>query len=143
MKKISLISTCIVLIMSACNSSKKTVNASANLNGEWELNYISGPRIAFQGLYPDQKPTINFDTEGHKVFGKNSCNVYNGTLHVKGSSISFVDSKMAVSLMACPGDGEAIYMKMLEKIDSYAIADNGKELSLSGNGVVLMRFIKK
>lgn len=143
MKKISILSTCIVLILSACNSSKKTVNTSTSLNGEWELNYITGPRIAFQGLYPDQKPTINFDVEGQKVFGKNSCNVYNGKLNISGNSISFADSKMAVSMMACPGEGESVYMKMLEKIDSFAVIENGKELTLSGNGVVLMRFAKK
>ena len=32
-------------------------NANA-LNGNWELNYITGPRIAFDGLYPEKKPVL-------------------------------------------------------------------------------------
>ncbi len=31
------------------------------LPGTWELNYISGKRIAFEGLYPDKKPQISLN----------------------------------------------------------------------------------
>ena len=34
---------------------------TASLDGTWELNYVAGPRIAFNGLYPNNKPTITFD----------------------------------------------------------------------------------
>lgn len=36
------------------------------LSGTWELDYISGPRIAFQGLYPNEKPSITFDLSTKK-----------------------------------------------------------------------------
>ena len=30
------------------------------LYNAWELEYITGPRITFQGLFPDMKPKIQF-----------------------------------------------------------------------------------
>jgi heat shock protein HslJ len=101
------------------------------------------PRIAFDGLYPGQKPVINFDIAGQKVFGKNSCNSYSGKLTIEGDKINFKDSKMAVTMMACQGNGDRVYMDMLEKIDSYSITEEGKVLTMIGNGVPLMRFEKK
>lgn len=127
----------------SCNTSKNTTNSSNSLQGEWVLTYISGPRIAFDGLYPDAKPTINFDGNEKKVFGNNSCNRYSGALVVKGTKISFKNSKMAVTMMACPGNGDSVYMNMLDKIDSYSISESGKVLTLEGEGIALMRFEKK
>ena len=69
--------------MTACNTTKNTTNSPNSLQGEWVLTYISGPRIAFDGLYPGQKPVINFDIAGQKVFGKNSCNSYSGKLTIE------------------------------------------------------------
>jgi heat shock protein HslJ len=143
MKKMNLIVTFIVLTLTACNATKNTTNSSNSLQGEWVLTYISGPRIAFEGLYPNEKPTVNFDLASQKVFGKNSCNNYSGKLNLVGNKINFKDSKMAVTMMACPGNGEGVYMSMLEKIDSYSISDNGKQLMMFGDGVQLMRFEKR
>ena len=143
MKKKSLLIAFLVLIMTACNTTKNTTNSPNSLQGEWVLTYISGPRIAFDGLYPGQKPVINFDIAGQKVFGKNSCNSYSGKLTIEGDKINFKDSKMAVTMMACQGNGDRVYMDMLEKIDSYSITEEGKVLTMIGNGVPLMRFEKK
>lgn len=143
MKKMNLIVTFIVLTLTACHATKNTTNSSNSLQGEWVLTYISGPRIAFEGLYPNEKPTINFDLVSHKVFGKNSCNNYSGMIKIEGSKINFKDSKMAVTMMACPGNGDGVYMNMLEKVDSYTISNDGKELLMMGDGVRLLRFEKK
>ncbi|MEM0575635.1 META domain-containing protein [Flavobacterium polysaccharolyticum] len=143
MKKVNLIVIFIALTLTACHATKNTTKSSNSLQGEWVLTYISGPRIAFEGLYPNQKPTINFDVTFKKVFGKNSCNNYSGMLNLDGSKISFKDSKMAVTMMACPGNGDSVYMDMLEKVDSFTISADGKELIMTRNGVRLLRFEKK
>lgn len=44
------------------------------LSGVWDLNYISGLRIAFDGLYPDKKPTISFNFSAMELDGNTTCN---------------------------------------------------------------------
>ena len=39
------------------------------LNGSWQLNYISGLKIAFEGLYPGKKPFLNLDVSNSKMTG--------------------------------------------------------------------------
>lgn len=143
MRKNSLLLAFLVLVIAACASTKNTTNSPNSIQGEWVLTYISGPRIAFDGLYPGQKPSINFDVDGQKVFGNNSCNSYTGKLNINGDKINFKESKIAMTMMACQGNGDRVYMDMLEKIDSYTITENGKVLSFIGNSVPLMRFEKK
>nr|WP_315155233.1 META domain-containing protein [uncultured Flavobacterium sp.] len=143
MKKSSTVFAFLLLFMVACNATKSTTKTPNSLQGEWVLTYITGPRIAFDGLYPDQKPVINFDLISKKVFGKNSCNNYTGMLNLDGNKMSFKESKMAVTMMACQGNGDRVYMDMLEKVDSYSISDDGKELTMTGTGVPLLRFEKK
>jgi heat shock protein HslJ len=111
------------------------------LNGTWELNYISGPRIAFEGLYPEKKPTITFDVAGNKVMGNSSCNSFNGKLNVTGNKINF-NEPMAMTRMMCPGDGETTFMETLKKVDSWSVTD-GKTLNLLMGDVAMMRFSKK
>jgi heat shock protein HslJ len=107
--------------------------------GTWELEYITGPRIAFEGLYPDKKPTLTFDgSDSYK--GHTSCNGMGGKLVASGNA--GVQFKPGMStMMACPGNGEQTFLKTLAMIDGYAI-DNGK-LLLKSKGVDMMRFVKK
>lgn len=111
------------------------------MKSAWQLIYISGPRIDFSGLYPNDKPTITFDLKENRVFGKNSCNSYSGTLNVDGNKISF-KGPMAVTKMFCPGEGENVYMNTLEKIDSYSISEDGKTLNFIVGDVAMMRLKK-
>jgi len=144
MKKYFLVLIVSFLAFTACKSTQSSMNKnSSTLDGTWELNYISGPRIAFAGLYPDKKPTIVFDLKENKVSGNNSCNQYFGTLKVEGNKINFKDAKMGMTMMACPGNGDQTYMKTLEQIDSYSISDDGKTLNFIMGDIALMRFGKK
>ena len=143
MKKYFLVLTVSFLAFAACKSNQSSMNKNATtLEGTWQLNYISGPRIAFAGLYPDKKPTIVFDLKENKVSGNNSCNQYFGTLKVEGNKINFKDAKMGMTMMACPGNGDQTYMKTLEQIDSYSISDDGKTLNFIMGDIALMRFEK-
>ena len=47
-------------------------NITIGLQGNWELNYISGKKIAFEGLYPDKRPQITFDVVKNQVNGNTS-----------------------------------------------------------------------
>ena len=130
--------------LAACNNSKKTTGKmtdTAVLNGTWELNYISGPRIAFDGLYPDKKPTINFDVAAGKISGNTSCNNFNGKLNVDGSKISFTDP-MAMTRMMCQGQGETAFLETLKKVNSWSVTD-GNTLNLLMGDIAMMRFSKK
>lgn len=123
-------------------ASFKAVDVSGALpeafKGTWELEYITGPRIAFDGLFPDKKPVLIYEGgEGYK--GNTSCNGMGGKLVASGTSIQFKDP--VSTMMACPGNGEQTFLKTLAMIDGYAI-ENGK-LLLKSKGVDMMRFVKK
>ncbi len=113
----------------------------ATLEGSWELNYISGRRIAFEGLYPDRKPFINFDPAQKRVSGNTSCNSFTGPYTVIGRSITFSES-MAMTRMACPGEGEAAFLDMLKKVNAFSLSD-GNTLTLLIGDIAVMRFSKK
>ncbi len=66
----------------------------------WQLNYISGPRIAFGGLFPDKKPQISFNSETNRVEGSNSCNGYSADYRITDQNISFGEPGMS-TMMYC------------------------------------------
>jgi len=142
MKIIVLTFAILCMTFTSCNSTKSVSNTATTLEGTWQLNYITGPRIAFDGLYPDKKPIIIFDLKGNKISGNNSCNQYFGAFLLEGNKINFKDSKMGMTMMACQGEGESTYMKTLEKIDSYSISEDGKILNLITGDIAMMRFEK-
>lgn len=142
MKKIILSLTLFCSVLISCNSVKKANSQKAALQGAWELNFISGPRIAFSGLYPNDAPTITFDLKENRVSGKNSCNSYSGTLSAEENKINFKEPMM-VTKMFCPGEGENVYMNTLQKIDSYSVSEDGKTLNFIMGDIVVMRFENK
>jgi heat shock protein HslJ len=141
MRKI-LISIALPCLFLACNSGKKasSENNLAALDGKWQLNYITGPRIAFDGLYPDNKPTITFDLKRNKISGNTSCNNFSSPLNASGKKISFKDA-MAMTKMACPGEGETVFLQALKKVNSYDVTA-GYTLTLLMDDVAMMRFTK-
>lgn len=139
MKKLSLLVLFMCMTLVSCNTTK-TAAKTTSLEGTWVLNYITGPRIAFDGLYPERKPTIMFDLAANKIAGNNSCNQYFGALIVDGNKMNFKDAKMGMTMMACQGNGDSVYMDTLNKIESYTITDGGKTLNFLIGNVVMMRF---
>lgn len=118
-----------------------TVGSDATaLNGTWELNYISGPRIAFEGLFPDKKPQLVFALPKLEVSGNTGCNTFSAPFTMDGQKINFGDGRS--TMMACPGDGEAIFLKTLKQVNGYAISE-GKVLNLLVGDIAVMRFEKK
>ena len=126
------------LILCSCTSSKK-MTTDALFNGTWELEYLSGPRIAFSGLYPDKKPKITFNKTTHSVTGNNSCNGYSAEYRLDGNEISFGEPR-PTTMMYC-GEGENFFLNTIKKIDRYEIDTDGK-LNLMIGDVPMMRFRK-
>jgi heat shock protein HslJ len=125
----------------SCNSSKKSSqNNLSPLQGSWQLNYITGPRIAFEGLYPDKKPTITFDMKKNEASGNTSCNNFSGGITREGNKISFSEA-MAMTKMACPGEGETVFLQALKKVNNYDVT-TGYTLTLLMDNVAMMRFTK-
>ncbi|MFB9076634.1 META domain-containing protein [Flavobacterium procerum] len=131
-------------VLFSCNCAKnKNGDAVSKLEGNWELNYITGPRIAFEGLYPNKKPTISFDLKENRVSGNSSCNSYTGKLVVEGNKIDFTQPMAMTKMMCLDGQGEQVYMSTLQKVTSYDITDDGKTLNLISGDIATMRFAKK
>ena len=125
----------------AFKSQKK--DTVSKLEGIWELNYVSGPKIAFDGLYPNKKPTINFNTKEKQVSGNNSCNSYTGKLNLTGDKIDFSQPMISTKMMCMDGKGEEVFMSTLSKVTSYTITDDGKTLNFISGDIATMRFTKK
>lgn len=144
MKKLTLLLAITIGFLTSCNSKKEVaLVGSKSLEGNWELSYISGPRIAFDGLYPNQRPDITFNLKENRVMGRNSCNNYSGKVKVEGNTIDFDEDGMVSTKMFCEGEGESIYMNTLNKVNAYTITDGGKTLSLLVGDVEMMRFERK
>lgn len=139
MKKYNYLILLFVFIVSSC-AVKKVSEDKNQLNGTWELNYISGPRIAFEGLYPNQKPQLTFDVASNKLYGNTSCNSLNGALVISDNRIDF-NSPMALTKRFCEGQGEQLFLESLKKSTRYSVNEN--TLTLLIDDIAIMRFTKK
>lgn len=143
MKKLILLVGVFCVLLASCSSMKNKDNNITSLEGTWELNYISGARIAFDGLYPNKKPEITFDLKEQRFFGNNSCNSYSGKLAIDGNKISFKEPMATTKKMCIDNQGENAYMKTLQKINSYSVSKDGKTLNFIMGDIGMMRFEKK
>jgi len=126
------------LIIGSCSSTKKVATDDL-FNTTWELEYLSGPRIAFDGLYPDKRPKITFNKTTNRVEGNNSCNGYSADYTLNGDGISFGEPG-PTTMMYC-GEGETFFLNTIKKVNKYKIDDDGK-LNLMIDDVPMMRFKK-
>ena len=130
------------ILVSACCTTKTgevklTDSKTAFYDYAWELEYISGPRIAFEGLYPEKKPYIMFKEVGSQFSGNTSCNGYSGKYTKKENHLQFGD---VIKTMAfCEGGGEETFLKMLGKVNRFAFDSEGKLLLLADD-IPMMRF---
>lgn len=154
MKKIILLSAFIGFLLISCSSKSSTTEQDgadeatakespvSDIDGIWELNYISGPKIAFEGLYPDKKPFLSFNTKEGRISGNSGCNSFTGNASISQNRFR-VDENLAMTKMFCPGEGENTFMESLKKVNTYSISDEGKTLNLIMGDIAIMRFSKK
>lgn len=137
MKELKILAVLIIIVcLNACKSTTTTDNL---YNTSWELDYISGPKIAFSGLYPDKKPQITFNKTTNNVEGNSGCNGYIAEYTLNGNSISFGEPG-PTTMMYC-GEGEQTFLSTIKKINTYSFDDEGK-LVLMLDDVAMMRFKK-
>jgi heat shock protein HslJ len=148
MKKIILLIFISCGFLSACKCVKNTANtntemtpSASKLSGTWELNYISGKRIAFDGLYPDKKPQINFNLTESELGGNTSCNGFGSKMVIDGNKIT-ISEPFAKTMIFCEGEGESSFLDMLKKVNSYSV-NNDNTLTFSMGDIAVMRFVKK
>lgn len=125
-----------ILLAESCGGLKS--GADQLYDTTWELEYISGPRIAFDGLFPDKKPQITFDKKTGKVTGTDSCNGYSADFELAENTIVFGDPG-PTTMMFC-GGSERHFLEMMKKIDGYSVEDG--KLNLLVGEVPMMRFKK-
>lgn len=139
MKKHTLLLIAFISVFLMSCSTNKMGDSSKLDNNAWELEYITGPRIAFQGLFPDEKPTITFNKSTKMVTGTTGCNGYNTQYTINGKMISFA-TPSATTMRYC-GDGESFFLKSMGEVTNYRMTADG-QLELLMNDVVMMRFKK-
>lgn len=139
MKKVIMLLMILASIGVACTTRKGITKERDALDGTWELDYISGPRIAFEGLYPNKKPFIKIEVDSNRVSGNTSCNNFFGKLNRDGHNISFKDG-LGMTKMFCQGQGEPTFISTLEKINRYDMSDEGKTLHFIMGDIAMMRF---
>lgn len=120
--------------------SKPQPQASALYGPQWELEYLSGPRIAFEALFPDKKPVLTFEQSTGMVVGNSGCNGYSAPFELDGSSIRFGEEGPS-TLMYC-GEGENFFRATLQKIGGWNIDEQGRLNLLTGE-VPMMRFHRR
>lgn len=107
-----------------------------DLVGKWEMFYITGRKIAFEGLYPDRKPSLTFTAGTNEISGFTSCNSMSATyLGVKNKPLF---KPGAMTLMACPGEGELVFLDAFHKVDTYAVSSD--TLTFYNNSIPIMKF---
>ncbi|MEO6315573.1 MAG: META domain-containing protein [Chitinophagaceae bacterium] len=109
------------------------------LSGEWNLNYLSGLKIAFDGIYPDKKPTIAFNFSEKELSGNTTCNGFSSKFTIDGNNIHFADALK--TFIFCEGGGEEAFLAMLKKVNKYSVDNN--TLTFLTDDVAVMRFVKK
>lgn len=125
-----------ILLAESCDETKSS--ATELYGNTWELEYISGSRIAFEGLFPEKKPQITFDKESGKVTGTDSCNGYSADYELAENTIVFGDPG-PTTMMFC-GGSERQFLSMMKKIDGYSMEED--KLNLLVGEIPMMRFKK-
>lgn len=137
------------LLLGACNASRKSsattsANAAAannDLTGTWELDHVANPSGTIEQLYPEKKPNITFNDKEGTYNGYAGCNTFRGKLDKNKETINFT-GEMMMTRMACPGDGEKIFLENLKRINHFSVSADGKELTFIQGDMALMHFHK-
>lgn len=159
MKKLIVFSTALALIFVSCSTSKSSSTSTTKkiddaavpvtaapsseemeLAGTWELVSTISEPTPFKDLYPNTKPTIAFDARPKQVSGTTGCNSYTGSYSIDGRTISF-GSGFALTKMACEGNGEAVFIERVRKVNKFFIKDQNT-LMLLQDDVALLEFKK-
>jgi heat shock protein HslJ len=105
---------------------------------EWRLVWLGRTKI--ESGTPQQAPYIQLDPESHRVSGSGGCNRLSGGYELAGNHLKF--TQMAMTRMACihGGDTETNFVKALDEVTAWKIA-NGKLLLMDADQHVVAKFV--
>jgi heat shock protein HslJ len=96
---------------------------------EWVVEDIGGA-----GIVDRSRATLKFHDDGG-LTGRSSCNSYTTTYRIGGEGLAI--GRTASTRMACPGalmDQEQRFLDILQQVQRFEIADDGKLLLIDGKG---------
>ncbi|MBZ5857860.1 META domain-containing protein [Flavihumibacter profundi] len=111
------------------------------LQGDWQLEFLLSAVKDSSSLFPRQRPAIRFDTATMSSSGNTGCNRFSGSYVAVNGQLRFDMEKMALTRMACTGEGEGIFLDAMKKTNRFAF--EGSSLVLLKDDIVLMRLKKK
>lgn len=148
---IALITTIVVSCHQRVQTNKKVMpdsGASSNSNieiqkimdidGVWNLQAFSDSKIVLKELYPSRIPFLNINQAAKQISGNTSCNSFSGKIIIDGDKIK-LEEPMAMTQKFCAGDGEATFLRYLERVKNCRLTDDSSLHLLSGD-TLLMKF---
>lgn len=106
-------------------------------SGSWELSELFGSAVQAAD-YMKGLPNMAFSEDG-KFTGSTGCNQFTGDYSLEGAALKV--NPGAMSKMACPGDGEALFLNAISKVAGAKV--DGDKLTLLDEGKkTLMKLVK-
>jgi heat shock protein HslJ len=127
----------LVMLMSACKSSSKLDAKDQLTVSAWELNTLQGKTVDGRE-FMNGMPFLVFSKDG-RLSGSTGCNSMSGTYELKNNNISL--NPGAMTRMACPGNGEMLFLEAMRKVKNLEIA--GGKLVLQDGTTEIMTLVPR
>jgi len=128
---------CLVALVSACKTSSKLDAKDQLTVSAWELNTLDGKAVDAK-QFMTGLPYLAFDKDG-RYTGSTGCNSISGSYEAENNNISL--SPAAMTRMACPGNGEMLFLEAVGKVKNLQIT-SGKLVLLNG-ATEIMTFVPR
>jgi heat shock protein HslJ len=128
---------CLVALVSACKTSSKLDAKDQLTVSAWELNTLDGKAVDAK-QFMTGLPYMAFDKDG-RYTGSTGCNSISGSYEAENNNISL--SPAATTRMACPGNGEMLFLEAVGKVKNLQIT-SGK-LELLNGATEIMTFVPR
>lgn len=109
------------------------------LKAKWALQSLTGQSDVGSLFNNGKLPFLQFDTDAMRVTGNSGCNNLSGAFKLLGGGKIDL-GQMAMTKMACPGNGEQVFMNALNQVTDFKVSSN--VLSLLNGKDELMKLVK-
>ena len=128
---------CLVMLICACKPGSKISTNDQLTVSAWELNTLDGKAVDAKEFMKGL-PFLAFDKDG-RYTGSSGCNSMSGSYEAKNNNI--ILSPAAMTRMACPGNGEKLFLDALQKVKNLEFT-SGKLVLLDG-ATEIMTFVSR
>lgn len=109
------------------------------LKAKWALQSLTDQPNVGELFNNGKLPFLQFDTDDMRVTGNSGCNSLTGAFKLLGGGKIDL-GQMAMTKMACPGNGEKVFMNALNQVTDFKV--NNNVLSLLNGKQELMKLVK-